>query len=56
MLSNPVFKKSLFALLLATFALGSLGSLNACSTAEGFGQDVEDTGEYIEDKADDATS
>ncbi len=55
MLTNAMLKKSLFALLLATFALGSLGSLNACSTASGFGQDVEDTGEYIEEKADDAT-
>ena len=33
---------------------GSLG-LGGCSTAQGFGQDVEDTGEYIEDKADDAS-
>lgn len=33
----------------------SLVGLNACSTAKGFGQDVEDTGEYIEEKADDAT-
>ena len=55
MLTNAMFKKSLFALLLATFALGSLGSLNACSTAQGFGQDVEDTGDYIEDKAEDAS-
>ena len=30
-------------------------ALGACSTAEGFGQDVEDTGEYIEDKAEDAS-
>jgi predicted small secreted protein len=55
MLSSPLFKKPLFALLLATFALGSLGSLNACSTTEGFGQDVQDTGEYIEDTAEDAS-
>ena len=52
---HPLFRKSLLALLLATFAFGSLGSLNACSTAKGFGQDVEDTGEYIEDKAEDAS-
>lgn len=30
-------------------------ALGACSTAKGFGQDVEDTGEYIEEKADDAS-
>ena len=55
MTTNNFFKKSLFALLLAGFTLGSLGSLNACSTAKGFGQDVEDTGSYIEEKADEAT-
>ena len=52
MMSHAIVKKSLFALLLGTFALGSL---NACSTAKGFGQDVEDTGQYIEKKADDAS-
>lgn len=45
-------KKLTLALMLGLFALGSL---NACSTAKGFGQDVEDTGEYIEEKSDDAT-
>ncbi len=34
--------------------LGPAG-LNVCSTAQGLGQDVEDTGEYIEDKAEDAS-
>ena len=33
----------------------SLASLGACSTAKGFGQDVQDTGEYIEDKAEEAS-
>lgn len=55
MLTNVMLKKSLFALLLATFALGSLGSLSACNTTEGFGQDVQNTGEYIEDTAEDAS-
>lgn len=55
MLSSPIFKKSLFALLLGTFALGSLGSLSACNTTEGFGQDVQNTGDYIEDTAEDAS-
>ena len=45
-------KKLTLAFMLGLFALGSL---NACSTAKGFGQDVEDTGEYIEEKSDDAT-
>jgi len=44
-------KAILLPLVLAMFGLASL---NACSTASGFGQDVEDTGEYIEEKADDA--
>ncbi len=41
----------------AVLLIAGLGlvSLSACSTAKGFGQDVEDTGEYIEKKADDAT-
>ncbi|MGY8998092.1 MAG: entericidin A/B family lipoprotein [Alphaproteobacteria bacterium] len=33
----------------------SLAGLSACSTAKGFGQDVQDTGGYIEEQADDAT-
>ncbi len=33
----------------------SLACLSACSTAKGFGQDVQHTGEYIEEKADDAS-
>lgn len=37
------------ALLLTGLALG------ACSTAKGFGQDVEDTGEYVQEKAEDAS-
>jgi len=42
-----------YAVLLVA-AMG-LAGLNACSTAKGFGQDVEDTGEYIEEKAEDAS-
>jgi predicted small secreted protein len=41
-------------IVLLALGTGSLG-LGACSTAQGFGQDVEDTGEYIEDKAEDAS-
>ena len=33
------------------FAALSLLGLAACETAEGFGQDVENTGEYIEEGA-----
>ena len=33
----------------------SLMGLSACSTTKGFGQDVQDTGEYIEEKAEDAS-
>lgn len=34
-------------------AMLALTSLNACNTMGGFGEDVQDTGEYIEDEADD---
>jgi len=44
-------KKTLLALLLSIFALGSLNTLTACNTTEGFRQDVEKTGEYIQDEA-----
>jgi predicted small secreted protein len=33
----------------------SLAGLSGCNTAKGFGQDVQNTGEYIEEKADDAS-
>jgi predicted small secreted protein len=33
----------------------SLSALTACNTAKGFGQDVQDSGEYIEDKAEEAS-
>lgn len=43
--------KTLYLLLLMmTFTLGAAG----CNTTEGFGQDVEATGEAIEEAADDA--
>ena len=43
-------------MLIALLAVGTGSfSLGACSTSEGFGQDVEDTGEYIQDKAEDAS-
>jgi predicted small secreted protein len=32
-----------------------LSSLTACNTAKGFGQDVQDSGEYIEQKAEEAS-
>jgi len=32
----------------------SLAGLSACNTTKGFGEDVEDTGEWIQDKAEDA--
>lgn len=32
----------------------SLMGLSACNTAKGLGQDIQNTGEYIEEKADDA--
>jgi predicted small secreted protein len=41
-------------LLSTTMPLTAL-ALGACSTAGGFGQDVEDTGEYVQDKAEDAS-
>lgn len=33
----------------------SLSALTACNTAKGFGQDVQNSGEYIEDKAEEAS-
>ena len=32
----------------------SLSALSACNTTKGFGEDVEDSGEWIQDKAEDA--
>ena len=43
-------KKLLSLLPIIGFALG----LAACSTVEGAGQDIEDTGEWVEDKADES--
>ncbi len=42
-----------FALLLGVFALQAL-ALTACNTAEGFGKDVEKTGEAMQEGAKDA--
>lgn len=37
--------------ILAVFSLMGLLAVAGCNTAEGFGQDVENTGEAIEDEA-----
>ncbi len=34
-------------------AIAAMFALSACNTTAGFGQDVENTGEYIEEKAED---
>ena len=41
--------KALMALMLATF---SAAALSACNTVEGAGQDIENTGEAIQNSAD----
>lgn len=42
----------MFQRILATLMLlGMLGTIAGCKTMEGFGQDVERTGEKIQDKA-----
>jgi predicted small secreted protein len=46
-MSDTLMRRMAFALLLAVAA----GSLTACNTAEGVGEDVEATGEAIEDAA-----
>jgi predicted small secreted protein len=49
-----VLRKALpFALLVGVFALQAL-ALTACNTTQGFGKDVEKTGEAIQDGAKDA--
>ena len=42
-----MFKRILATLML----LGMLGAIAGCNTMQGFGQDVERTGEKIQDKA-----
>lgn len=47
--AQPTLRKLILALAVAGF---SAGALTGCNTVEGAGQDIENTGEAIEDSAD----
>jgi entericidin B len=46
--TQPTLRKLILVLAVAGF---SAGALSACNTVEGAGQDIENTGEAIEDSA-----
>ena len=45
-------KRLMMILAVAAFAFTATAGLTACNTVSGFGQDVENTGEAIEDAGD----